>query len=66
MYIHVSVAGLIPILIGSGDSPALRNDVIRLMVILTQPACLCFGQSFPKEKDADMMKCFMEVNWSAN
>ena len=56
---------LIPILLGCGDSPILRNDVIRLLVNLTQPAYLCFGGNFPKGKDADMMKCFMEVNRSA-
>lgn len=56
---------LIPILVGCGDSPLLRNDVIRLLVNLTQPAYLCFGGTFPKGKDSDMMKCFMEVNRSA-
>ena len=53
---------LIPILLGCGDNPILRNDIIRLLVNLTQPAFLCFGGGYPKGKDADMMKCFMEVN----
>ena len=47
---------------GSGDQPALRHDVIRLLVNLTQPAYLCFGNTYPQGKESDLMKCFMEVN----
>lgn len=63
---HLGQAGilqkdLIPILLGCSDNTVLRNDVIRLLVNLTQPAYLCFGSSFPKAKESDAMKCFMEV-----
>ena len=49
-------------MLGSADNILLRNDVIRLLVNLTQPAYLCFGGAYPQKKDIDMMKCFMEVN----
>ena len=47
---------------GSGDETSLRNDVIRLLVNLTQPAYLCFGNSYPQGKESELMRCFMEVN----
>lgn len=53
---------LLLILVDSGDDPTLRNDVIRLLVNLTQPSYLCFGNTYPQGKQSDMMKCFMEVN----
>ncbi len=59
---NLSIQDLLHILVGSGDEPALRNDVIRLLVNLTQPAYLCFGNSYPQGKESDLMKCFMEVN----
>ncbi len=52
---------LLPILVTSADNPILRNDVIRLLVNLTQPAYLCFGGEYPKNKESDLMKCFLEV-----
>ena len=35
---------------------------VRLLVNLTQPAYLCFGSEYPKKKDVETMKCFLEVN----
>ena len=40
---------------------SLSHTPPRLLVNLTQPAYLCFGSSFPKAKESDAMKCFMEV-----
>ena len=38
----------------------------RLLVNLTQPAYLCFGDEYPsvvgRRKDPELMKCFIEVN----
>ncbi len=47
----------------SGDDPVLRNDVLRLLVNLTQPAYLCFGNTYPKNKERGLMRAFMEVNY---
>ena len=54
---------LLHILTESSDDLALRNDVIRLLVNLTQPAYLCFGNTYPERKETSLMKCFMEVNF---
>jgi timeless len=52
---------LLSILLSSPDDCTLRNDIIRLLVNLTQPAYLCFSESLPKGKDFDSMRCYMEV-----
>ena len=61
--LHSVLQDLLPILMDSGDDTTLRNDVIRLLVNLTQPAYLCFGNAYPQGKaETNLMKCFMEVN----
>jgi timeless len=53
---------LLKILVDCDDNLTLRNDVIWLLVNLTQPAYLCFGSSYPQGKERQLMRCFMEVN----
>eukprot|EP00731_Ephydatia_muelleri_P013281 Em0007g591a len=64
---HLGKAGilqkdLLSILVNFSDDTILRNDVIRLLVNLTQPAYLCFGKTYPRGKEKDAMRYFMEVN----
>lgn len=51
---------LIPLLIHFNDDTTLRNDIIRLLVNLTQPAVLCFKE-MSDNKDTTTMKCYIEV-----